>query len=158
MDQDLYDIDSEYRKKYDADMQKMAEAKEARRADIQKTKASLRADVLSLSDDDFGSKYGRDRTAKEVATKDANDRAGYKEAEAREAKANAEAKKAGYASAEAEEKALREKAASRTRGGGGGGGIPKSGKHEMLKMKSGGKVKSASARADGCCIRGKTRA
>jgi hypothetical protein len=25
-------------------------------------------------------------------------------------------------------------------------------------MKSGGKVKSASARADGCCIRGKTRA
>lgn len=26
------------------------------------------------------------------------------------------------------------------------------------EMKSGGKVKSASARADGCCIRGKTRA
>jgi hypothetical protein len=26
------------------------------------------------------------------------------------------------------------------------------------KMKSGGKVKSASARADGCAIRGKTRA
>jgi hypothetical protein len=25
-------------------------------------------------------------------------------------------------------------------------------------MKKGGKVKSASARADGCCIRGKTRA
>jgi len=25
-------------------------------------------------------------------------------------------------------------------------------------MKSGGKVKSASARADGCCVRGKTRA
>jgi hypothetical protein len=25
-------------------------------------------------------------------------------------------------------------------------------------MKSGGKVKSASSRADGCCVRGKTRA
>jgi hypothetical protein len=40
-------------------------------------------------------------------------------------------------------------------GGGGGGGIPKSGKHEMLKFSKGG---SASSRADGCCIRGKTRA
>ena len=29
---------------------------------------------------------------------------------------------------------------------------------KMLGMKSGGKVKSASARADGCAIRGKTRA
>jgi hypothetical protein len=29
---------------------------------------------------------------------------------------------------------------------------------EMTGMKSGGKVKSASARADGCAIRGKTRA
>jgi hypothetical protein len=27
-----------------------------------------------------------------------------------------------------------------------------------VEMKKGGKVKSASARADGCCIRGKTRA
>ena len=43
-------------------------------------------------------------------------------------------------------------------GGGGGGGIPKSSKHEPFKMKSGGKVSSASKRADGCCIRGKTRA
>jgi hypothetical protein len=42
--------------------------------------------------------------------------------------------------------------------GGGGGGIPKSGKHEMLKFKSGGKVSSASKRADGIAIRGKTRA
>ena len=41
-----------------------------------------RVDILSLSDDDFGSKYGRDRTAKEVATKNANDAAGYKAAEA----------------------------------------------------------------------------
>jgi hypothetical protein len=28
----------------------------------------------------------------------------------------------------------------------------------QTKMKTGGKVKSASARADGCCIKGKTRA
>jgi hypothetical protein len=31
-------------------------------------------------------------------------------------------------------------------------------KQEGRKMKSGGKVSSASKRADGCCIRGKTRA
>ena len=42
------------------------------------------------------------------------------------------------------------------RGGGSGGG----GDTKFLKpkYKAGGKVKSASARADGCCIRGKTRA
>jgi len=28
----------------------------------------------------------------------------------------------------------------------------------QTKMKKGGKVKSASARADGCCVKGKTRA
>ena len=31
-------------------------------------------------------------------------------------------------------------------------------KGAKVSMKKGGKVKSASARADGCCIRGKTRA
>ena len=43
-------------------------------------------------------------------------------------------------------------------GGGGGAGIPKVGPKKPMDMKSGGKVKSASSRADGCCIRGKTRA
>jgi hypothetical protein len=40
------------------------------------------------------------------------------------------------------------------RGGGGGGGIPKSSKHEPLKFAKGG---TASARADGCAVRGKTK-
>jgi hypothetical protein len=35
---------------------------------------------------------------------------------------------------------------------------PKRGMAGMMGMKSGGKVSSASKRADGCCIRGKTRA
>jgi hypothetical protein len=43
-------------------------------------------------------------------------------------------------------------------GGGGGAGIPKVGPKRPLDMKKGGKVSSASKRADGCCIRGKTRA
>jgi len=42
-------------------------------------------------------------------------------------------------------------------GGGGGGGIPKIGK-KPYDFKKGGKVSSASKRADGCCIRGKTKA
>ena len=50
---------------------------------------------------------------------------------------------------------LKERVKSR---GGSAAGIPKSGKNEPLKFKSGGKVSSASKRADGCCIRGKTRA
>jgi len=46
-------------------------------------------------------------------------------------------------------------------GGAGAGGIDiegKTGKNLKPKMASGGKVSSASKRADGCCIRGKTRA
>ena len=50
---------------------------------------------------------------------------------------------------------------SRARGGSGGGGtVPLDKMLKMNKMnyKAGGKVKTASSRADGCCIRGKTRA
>jgi hypothetical protein len=43
-------------------------------------------------------------------------------------------------------------------GGGGGGGIPKVGPKRPTEMKKGGITKSASKRADGCAIRGKTRA
>jgi len=42
--------------------------------------------------------------------------------------------------------------------GGGGGGAAGDTKFLKPKYKSGGKVKSASSRADGCCIRGKTKA
>ena len=42
-------------------------------------------------------------------------------------------------------------------GGGGGGGIPKVGPKKPLDMKKGGKVSSASSRADGIAQRGKTR-
>jgi hypothetical protein len=124
MDQDLYDIDPEYRKKYDADMKKYA-----------------------------------------------------KEMEANEKKANARAQKAGYPTAEAEEKALRQKAiedltnkkgtnlnkeADRAiRGGAAGSGLDiegKTGRNIKPKLRAGGSVSSASKRADGCAIRGKTRA
>jgi hypothetical protein len=47
---------------------------------------------------------------------------------------------------------------SRSGGGGGGAGIPKVGPKKPMDMKSGGKVSSASKRADGIAIRGKTRA
>jgi hypothetical protein len=47
---------------------------------------------------------------------------------------------------------------SKSGGGGGGAGIPKVGPKKPLDMKKGGKVSSASKRADGCCIKGKTRA
>lgn len=41
--------------------------------------------------------------------------------------------------------------------GGGGGAIPKSNRDITKNYKSGGKVSSASKRADGCCIKGKTK-
>lgn len=43
-------------------------------------------------------------------------------------------------------------------GGGGGAGIPKVGPRKPTDMSKGGKVKSASSRADGCAVRGKTKA
>jgi hypothetical protein len=123
MDQDLYDIDPEYRKKYDADMKKYA-----------------------------------------------------KEMEANEKKANARAQKAGYPTAEAEEKALRQKAiedltnkkgtslnkeADRAiRGGAAGSGLDiegKTGRNIKPKLRAGGSVSSASKRADGCAVKGKTK-
>jgi hypothetical protein len=52
------------------------------------------------------------------------------------------------------------KAAFGPSGGGGGGGMGtgKMNRDITKNYKKGGKVKSASARADGCCIRGKTKA
>ena len=44
-----------------------------------------------------------------------------------------------------------------TFGGGGGAGGVKSMKYEPVKYAKGGKVSSASKRADGCAIRGKTK-
>jgi hypothetical protein len=43
-------------------------------------------------------------------------------------------------------------------GGGGGTGMPKTGLNKKPEFKAGGKVSSASKRADGIAIRGKTRA
>jgi len=43
------------------------------------------------------------------------------------------------------------------RGGGGGGAMPKSNRDITKNYKAGGKVSSASKRADGCAMRGKTR-
>jgi hypothetical protein len=42
-------------------------------------------------------------------------------------------------------------------GGGGGAGIPKVGPKRPMEMKKGGKVSSASSRADGIATKGKTR-
>jgi hypothetical protein len=42
-------------------------------------------------------------------------------------------------------------------GGGGGSGIPKVGPRRPTDMAKGGKVSSASKRADGCAIKGKTK-
>jgi hypothetical protein len=55
-------------------------------------------------------------------------------------------------------KAARAAAKESGGGGGGGAGIPKVGPKRPTDMKKGGKVSSASKRADGCAIRGKTRA
>jgi hypothetical protein len=184
MDQRLEDIDPDARKKYDRDMKQQA-------------KEALRRDALHLSDDDFGSKHGRDRTAKEAAARSANETAGYKAAEAdakKEAKqgslfgddmqnnpnkaemdrraAKDKENKAAAREAKKAEKDIKgdapkqasmispkgnTTAAGRGSAGGGGGGIPKVGTKRTPEFKKGGKVSSASKRADGCAIKGKTR-
>jgi hypothetical protein len=47
--------------------------------------------------------------------------------------------------------------AIKSSGGGGGGGMPKLNRDITKNMKTGGKVSSASKRADGCCVKGKTK-
>ena len=69
---------------------------------------SLRHDVLHLSDDDFGSKHGRDRTTKEIAARSANETAGYKAAEADAKKMEAFADKRSPESKAAAEKRMKE--------------------------------------------------
>lgn len=128
--------------------------------------------ILSLSDEDFGSYYGRDRTAKETAMKNANDEAGAKAAEAeyfkdkrlkKEGKGDLDLSGKQEAMQKLREFSSGQRSGSSLKGGAGGSG--EGGPSAELKsimnpkaMKKGGKVKSASARADGCCIRGKTRA
>ena len=151
---------------------------------------SLKHDALHLSNDDFGSKYGRDRTAKENAARSANETAGYKAAEtdarkegrkgdiqsfadkrSAESKAAAEQRMKDYSEGKAKSmeqfNANMQKIgdahdakmkAAKSGGGGGGAGIPKVGPKRPTEMKKGGKVSSASKRADGIAIRGKTRA
>jgi hypothetical protein len=159
MDQNLEDIDPDARKKYDRDMKQQA-------------KEALRHDALHLSDDDFGSKHGRDRTAKETAARSANETAGYKAAED-------EAKKDKARSRAIENEDFKDKRTPKSplirqaelekmkeildkpKGGGGGGsggmGTGKMNRDISKNMKAGGKVSSASKRADGCCVKGKTR-
>jgi hypothetical protein len=55
-------------------------------------------------------------------------------------------------------KAAEKDARKATKGGGGGAGTPKVGPKRTPEFKKGGKVSSASSRADGCAIRGKTKA
>jgi hypothetical protein len=88
----------------------------------------------------------------------------------REAQKNLDKIKTNKAKAEVADIAAKEKAnkvdaneykkypaSIRPAGGGGGGDL--SGMKGLKKpYKAGGKVKSASSRADGCCVRGKTRA
>jgi hypothetical protein len=142
---------------------------------------SLIHDALHLSDDDFGSKYGRDRTAKETVARSANETAGYKAAED-EAKKDSyfkrtypkewdkriEEAKTAKAVDEARFNEVGEKAAaksySKSKGGGGGGGgsgdLEKGmmgGRFKPVAKAKGGSVSSASRRADGIATKGKTR-
>jgi hypothetical protein len=59
---------------------------------------------------------------------------------------------------EAELARMKEITAPKSKGGGGGMPSDKMDKMKKMNYKSGGKVSSASKRADGCAIRGKTRA
>jgi hypothetical protein len=121
--------------------------------------------------DEFLEKAKTDRlTEKEQIRKmgDALDKAGVplprpdtfpKTTAAFEAMAKSDAERAERRAARGAASSLDEFNAKTSKGGGGGGaGIPKVGPRRPTDMKKGGAVSSASKRADGCAIRGKTRA
>ena len=101
-----------------------------------------------------------EKANKEEAVKEAQEKAKARAAENEEFKDKRTPKSKMIA--ESYLKEMKELTAPKSRGAGGAGvgdvGIKGIGKKSKLDFAKGGKVKSASARADGCCIRGKTRA
>ena len=80
-----------------------------------------------------------------------------KEDAARELKAKQKAaEKEAAKKAESYQRSMLSSSGNVTKSGG-GGGMPKLNRDITKNMKTGGKVSSASKRADGCAIRGKTR-
>jgi hypothetical protein len=72
--------------------------------------------------------------------------------------AKSDAERAERRAARGAASSLDEFNAKTSRGGGGGGaGIPKVGPKKPTDMRTGGKVSSASKRADGCATKGKTK-
>ena len=139
MDQDLYDIDPEYRKKYDADMKKYAKA----------MKNSPEGSIQDFLD----KRSPESKAAAEQRMKD------YTEGRAKsmeEFKANMQK------TSEAHDAKMKELRSTTKSGGSGaaGSGLDiegKTGRNVKPKLRAGGMVSSASKRADGCAIKGKTK-
>lgn len=135
MDQDLYDIDPEYRKKYDADMKKYAkemEANEKKAAEANFKKESKAANAEER-------KQSADVTRAERAYRRENNIPMSPKTHP------------GYYHMEGGPKAP---------SGAAGSGIDiegKTGRNVKPKLRAGGMVSSASKRADGCAVKGKTR-
>lgn len=152
------------------DKEKAKAAKEAaykEAADAEKTKDAKRAAAVKQQPSEqtrmnFGNpalEAEMDRRTQEKADRDkeAKDKARARAAENQEFKDKRV--KASPLVVEAELAKMKELTAPKSKGGGGGGGFsPKSGLNKKPEYKSGGKVSSASKRADGCAVRGKTRA
>jgi hypothetical protein len=152
------------------DKEKAKAAKEAaykEAADAEKAKDAKRAAAVKQQPSEqtrmnFGNpalEAEMDRRAQEKADRDkeAKDKAMARKAE------NAEYAdkrvKASPLTVQSELAKMKEILAKPKGGGGGGGGVsPKSGLNKKPEYRAGGKVSSASKRADGCAIRGKTRA
>jgi hypothetical protein len=139
------------------------EAAAAEKAKDAKRAAAIRQQPSEQTRMNFGNpalEAEMDRRAQEKADKDkeAKDKARARKAENEEFKDKRV--KASPLTVSSELAKMKE-ILSKPKGGGGGGGIPSDKMDKMKKMnyKSGGTVKSsASKRADGCAIRGKTRA
>jgi len=146
MDQDLYDIDPEYRKKYDADMKKYAKEMEANeKKAIEKRKGDIQSFADKRSPESKAAAEQRMQEYKEGRTK------------------SMEQFNANMQKISGEHDAKMKELRSTTKSGGSGAagsGLDiegKTGRNIKPKLKAGGMVSSASKRADGCCIKGKTK-
>jgi hypothetical protein len=174
MDQKLEDIDPDARKKYDRDMKQQAKEVEANAKKESQLKAEFNRGDIKVNQalsrqksKDLDAKQDslfRDETRSNPNRAEMERRAiADQEAKAveREAK-KAEKAAAGDASKQASMISPQGNTTAAGRGetskGGGGGAMPKSNRDLTKNYKAGGKVSSASKRADGCAIRGKTRA
>jgi len=144
--------DKEKAAKEKAERKALKEEAEAKKAEDTKKSNLKQHPMISPGDNVFKGATAKDYTPQETAIARKAENAEYADKRVKPSPIVVEAELAKMKEITAP------KSKSSGGGGGGGSGMPKTGLNKKPEFKAGGKVSSASKRADGIAIRGKTKA